>query len=56
MGHGNDLIDIPTKLLWLLYSNFRTAPLPLVLLLLATTVLSILAFVRTVLLKPLPSD
>ena len=46
MDWKNDLTDTPTKLLWLLYSNIKETPLPLLLLLLFTCVLSGFAFVR----------
>jgi hypothetical protein len=45
MDRRNDLFEIPTKLLLVLWTNIKEAPLPLLLLLLATLVLSGLAFV-----------
>lgn len=46
MDRRNDLVDIPTKLAYLLYANVKEAPLPLLALFLTTTILSGLTFVR----------
>jgi len=40
------LLDISQKLLWILYLNAKETPLPLLLFLLVTTIVSTLAFVR----------
>jgi hypothetical protein len=42
-----NLLEIPQRLLWALFSNAKDTPLPLLLLILATIAVSTLAFVRT---------
>jgi hypothetical protein len=48
MDRSNALLDIPTKIIWLLYAKIQDAPLPLVVLLIVNSALLLFALVRLI--------
>jgi hypothetical protein len=48
MDRSSALLDIPNKIIWLLYAKFHDTPLLLLVLLIVNSVLSLFALVRLV--------